>query len=145
MLQQQKRVAPGLPITLVRIREIRMEVVFGTPSQNCIGSGVCMVMNRLPRLQHLKCPHAPAWVSYEQGQLVFRFSKTEMTRDDAAARFDALWFLVQEPFQIPIHTARHLGLPSNWVQPGVYPIEETTRDWYLTFPVGAQEDGCIKH
>ncbi len=133
MLQQQKRVAPSLPASLAQPREIRMEVVFGTPSQNCIGSGVCMVMNRLPRQKQLPCPHAPAWISYERGFLVFRFSKDEVVRQDAISRFGNPWFLVQEPFHVPLYTMRHLGLPSQWVPPGLHAIEETDKDWLLTF------------
>ncbi len=133
MLQQQKQVAPCLPITLVQTREIRMEVVFGTPSQNCIGSGICMVMNRLPSHRPLRCPHAPAWISFEHGLLVFRFLKTEVVREDAIYRFDAPWFLVQESFQIPLYAKRYLGLPSQWVSPGLYAIEERPKDWLLAF------------
>jgi hypothetical protein len=110
-----------------------MEVVFGAPSQNCIGSGVCMVMNRLPRQQQLPCPHAPTWISFERGLLVFRFSKAEVVRQDAISRFDAPWFLVQESFHVPLYTSRHLGLPSQWIRPGLYAIEETAKDWLLTF------------
>ncbi|MFN0034961.1 MAG: hypothetical protein ACKVUS_07845 [Saprospiraceae bacterium] len=133
MLQQQKRVAPSLPISLAQTHEIKMEVVFGAPSQNCVGSGVCMIMNRLPRHLQLRCPHAPAWISFERGLLVFRFSKSEVVREDARSRFDSLWFWVDEPFQMPRHTIRHLGLPSHWVHPGLYQVEDTAKDWLLTF------------
>ncbi len=114
---------------------IRMEVVFGTPSQNCIGSGICMVMNRLPYRQQLRCPHAPAWLSFEQGLLVFQFSKSEVLGKEAINRFASPWFLVQEPFQVPRHCARQLGLPALWVSPGLYKITETRMDWFLAFPL----------
>lgn len=135
MLQQQRRITPQLPISLLTSPEVKMEVVFGTPSQNCIGSGVCMLMNRAPRLQPLRCPHAPVWISFRNGRLVFRFAKIEVTREDSIARFDSPWFLVQEPFEIPRLTARSLGLQQTQVPPGIYSIEETTKDWYLTFPI----------
>ena len=133
MLQQQKRAAPNLLMSLTQAREIRMEVVFGTPSQNCIGSGVCMVMHRLPVHQTLRCPHAPALISFERGRLIFRFSKSEVIREDALSRFGSRWFEVQESFQMPRYAARHLGLPSLWVLPGLYTIEETGNDWLLAF------------
>lgn len=133
MLQQQKHGSPSLPVSLAQIREISMEVVFGTPSQNCIGSGICMLMNRLPHHQQLQCPHAPAWISFVQGSLVFRFSKVEVTRKDAVSRFNDSWFLVEESFKLPRYSARHLGLPVEWVRPGMYAMEETPKDWILTF------------
>ena len=48
---------------------IRTEVIFGTPSQNCIGSGICMIMSRLPVRQPLRCPHTPAWIYFEQDRI----------------------------------------------------------------------------
>ena len=133
MLQQQKKLAPSLPIGLLHTREIRMEVVFGTPSQNCIGSGVCMVMNHLPLHWQLSCPHAPAWVSYEKGLLRFRFSKSETLREDAVSRLESPWFLVQESFQLSRYAARRLGLRSHWIPPGLYPVEESADCWVLCF------------
>ena len=133
MLQIQQKVAPLMPMRVSQTREIRMEVVFGTPSQNCIGSGVCMVMNRLPRHRTLHCPHAPAWISYDQGKVLFRFDKSEVTREDAIIRFNEVWFPVQEAFEIPRLTARDLGLASTWILPGIYSIEETVKDWILAF------------
>jgi hypothetical protein len=135
MLQQKKRIAPCIPLPLARSNEIRMEVVFGTPSQNCIGSGICMVMNRLPRLHALHCPHAPALVSCAKNALVFRFFKSDIQHDDARARFAGPWFPVQEAFTIPRHFARRLGLASEWISPGLYRIEETAKEWLLVFNV----------
>ena len=133
MLQLQNRVAPKLPILLALTREIEMEVVFGTPSQNCIGSGICIVMNRLPAQYQLPCPHAPAWISFGQGRLVFRFSKSEVVHKDAISRLDAPRFLVQETFQIPRYSVQHLGMLSPWVPAGEYAIVETSKDWFLDF------------
>lgn len=135
MLQQQKRVTQSLPISLAQTIEVKMEVVFGTPSQNCIGSGVCMLMNRFPRHKQLPCPHAPAWISFEYGQLVFRFSKAEVLRADVASRLDPPWFLVEESFPVPRCAVRHLGLPAQHVSPGIYRIVETNKDWFLAFPL----------
>ncbi len=130
-LLQQKQLVPSLPISLFQTKEIRMEVVFGTPSQNCIGSGICMVMNRLP--PNLRCPNAPVWVSYENGMLAFRFLKSEMLREDAQSRFESPWFFVEESFQLPRYTARRLGMTTHWVSPGLYPIGDTAKDWVLAF------------
>jgi hypothetical protein len=119
---------------------IRTEVIFGTPSQNCIGSGICMIMSRLPVRQPLRCPHAPAWIYFEQDQLVFRFSKSAMLREEVKSRFSTPWFLVMESFQLPRHFARQLGLPSSWVPPGLYKVTETNQDWFLTFQLKTEKD-----
>lgn len=133
MLHLQNRVASKLPISLALSCELEIEAVFGKPSKNCFGSGICMVLNRLPAQHQLPCPHAPAWLSVKQGRLVFRFSKSEVVRKDATSRLNTPLFLVQEPFRVPRYIARHLGLPSLWVPAGAYAIEETSRDWFLAF------------
>lgn len=133
MLQHQNRLQPSLSMQRSLLHEIKMEVVFGTPSQNCIGSGVCMVMSRLPRTQALHCPHAPAWISYQSGRLDFRFRKNEVLREDAIRRFGSPFFLVNEAFCLPRLATRPLGLPSAWVSPGVYSIEHTALDWIIGF------------
>jgi hypothetical protein len=136
MLQQQERIEHTMPVPLSQTREVKMEVVFGTPSQNCIGSGVCMLMNRVPQNKPLSCPHAPARIIYQQERLTFSFSKEEVTRLDCIARFDSPWFLVLESFEIPRATARRLGLGTSWVPPGLYTGIETAKDWLLVFPLG---------
>lgn len=133
MVQLQKQYVQSMPVLLAQKLELRMEVVFGTPSQNCIGSGVCMVMHQLPPNQILRCPNAPAWISYDKNLLVFRFPQSEMLRADAVSRFSSSWFFVQESFQLPRYTARRLGMPIHWVSPGLYPIEETVKDWLIAF------------
>ena len=135
MLKYQTLVPSQIPITLVQPLEVKMEVVFGTPSQNCIGSGVCMVMHHLPQRYPLYCPHAPALISYQEGQLVFRFLKTDMRRTDAVARFGGSCFEVEEEFRMPRSTARRLGMPTEWVRPGVYAIEGNAKEWQLRFDV----------
>jgi hypothetical protein len=142
MLKIQTLALPQLPITLVKPLEVKMEVVFGTPSQNCIGSGVCMVMHHLPQRYPLHCPHAPAYISYQGGMLLFRFMKTEMQRADACCRFEGSWFVVQEEFRMPKSTARRLGMPTEWVRPGMYLIEDTAKEWLLRFVVFDQHTMC---
>jgi hypothetical protein len=140
MLKIQTLASPNILIIIIPSLEVKMEVVFGTPSQNCIGSGVCMVMHHLPQRYPLYCPHAPAIISYEGVQLLFRFIKTEMKRSDAATRFESPWFVVEEEFRMPKSTARRLGMPSEWVRPGVYAIEETPKEWQLRFYVFGVKD-----
>ena len=135
MLQQQNRIVHSMTMPLSQTHEVKMEVVFGTPSQNCIGSGVCMLMNRAPQNKQLSCPHAPAWLSYQQGRLTFRFLKEAVTRQDCIARFESPWFLVEEPFEIPRTTARRLGMTTSWVAPGLYAVVETAKEWFLAFPL----------
>ncbi|MFM9951876.1 MAG: hypothetical protein ACKV1O_28355 [Saprospiraceae bacterium] len=150
MLQHYKqRVALNLPIAGALTHEINMEVAFGTPTQNCIGSGVCMIMNRLPRHRRLQFSHAPAWTSYKKENLMFRFPKLEIVREDEISRFNSQYFLVYESFHIPRHVALYLGQPSAWVGLGIYLMKETVKDWILAFrlkaPVRSKVIKCFKN
>lgn len=138
MLQSFNQVAPILSKNLGLGPEISVEVVFGTPSQNCIGSGICKVMSRSLKIQRLSCPHSPAWLSYNRGRLRFRFSKSEVKREDVKLRLETSLFLVNEPFQIPASTSLRLGLGSPWVSSGKYSMSESDQDWILTIPYPEQ-------
>ena len=62
------------------VREVEMEVVFGTPSRNCSGTGICMIASRLPQGHDIPCLHAPAIIHCDPGhEIVFRFRKQRLT------------------------------------------------------------------
>lgn len=131
MLQPIIGQKPMLPAIVNAPLEIKSEVVFGSPSQNCLGTGICMVMHRLPRLYTVSCPHAPAWFSYEEGGLLLRFPKQSVLDERALAVFDSPWFCVEERFKLPKYMVRGLHLPSGWGKPGLYRIEQSRHNWYI--------------
>ena len=122
------------------LTEVEMEVVFGTPSQNCIGSGICMVMSRLPRQQSLRCAHTPAYISCQKGKLVFRFPKSKVMHDGAIGRLDKPWFEIKEAYQMPKHIARKLGTNIGAVACGIYPIVDRGDEWVLNLSCSEQQE-----
>ena len=117
--------------------EIRMEVVFGTPSKNCEGSGICMLAY-YPHagFKGLRCPKGIAHVSVTPAKsLQFRFLKAEQADARGRAHFEGGCFLVEEPFYIPRKLVRQWGLPSSWAAPGRYPVWDKGDMWSVQIEV----------
>lgn len=114
-----------------------MEVVFGTPSRNCSGTGICMIASRLPQGQDIPCPHAPAIIHCDPSghELVFRFRKQRLTDRVVQEYFSSSYFLVEEAFSLPQRLIRMWGLPMSSIPPGRYSLEEYSREWRLYFPL----------
>lgn len=113
-----------------------MEVVFGTPSKNCSGTGICMIAGRFPQGYTIRCPHAPAIIHCIPNQeLVFRFRKHRLPEGAAQTYFSAGFFPVEEAFTLPQRLIRLWNLSIETIAPGRYPLEEYSREWRLYFPL----------
>lgn len=135
MLRQSTEAVHPLLLGTALIREVEMEVVFGTPSKNCDGAGVCLLTNRLPRTHQIPCPHAPAIIHYPPGrELIFRFRKRYLDDRVLGSFFNDEKFLVEEAFRLPQQLVRQWQLPIRWVKPGRYVLEEYTQEYRLYFP-----------
>ena len=133
MLRQTNKAALTLPFD-ASPRQMEMEVVFGTPSKNCDGAGVCMLIHRLPKSLDIRCPHAPAIIHCSPGrELIFRFRKNDLNGLAIQAYFTSEYFLVEEAFRIPPSLVRKWNLPVRWIQPGRYPIAKFYREWRVYF------------
>ncbi|NUO02186.1 MAG: hypothetical protein HUU01_16390 [Saprospiraceae bacterium] len=113
-------------------REIKAEVVFGTPSKHCAGAGICMVSISSARTRIISCPCTVAWVSSTDPQwLQFRFEKSCLQQHIVDGHFSGQEFLVEEPFHVPLRLVRQLGLIAHSGQPGVYPVIEEENNWLI--------------
>lgn len=120
----------------VSFREAEVEVVFGTPSRNCEGSGICMVTSRFPGGHTVPCPHARAiiYCDKESKELIFRFPKRYLSELAQKRLSDNEVFVVEESFLIPQPLIRQWGLPGRYIPAGRYPIEAYSTEWRLYFP-----------
>jgi len=129
-------ITPPFLFSALSVREVEMEVVFGTPSQNCSGTGICMLTGRLPKRHTITCPHAPAIVHYPPGrELIFRFRKSHLGDQILRQYFSSDTFVVEEAFRIPLQLVRSWRLPVRVVKPGDYLLEEYSQEWRLYFPL----------
>ena len=106
--------------------KIDLQVVFGSPSRGCAGSGVCKM------LPH-KTTIPDTWsCRVWQGRLHF-FANDEMKlnlslNQQLADPFLKEWFstetfLVEEDFQLPLWLSSHLGRGRWFIPAGCYPFE----------------------
>ncbi len=124
------------------VHEAEMEVIFGTPSRNCEGSGICMVTERLPGGHTVPCPHARViiYCDIENRELVFRFPRRYVTEQIERRFFSDSFFLVEEPFPIPLRLRRKWGIEGKYVPQGQYPIERYSTEWRIYFPWPTETD-----
>ncbi|MBK6929476.1 MAG: hypothetical protein IPH12_00930 [Saprospirales bacterium] len=138
MLRQYPKAVHPLRAGEVWIRDVEMEVVFGTPSKNCSGAGICLITNRIRQGYEIPCPHTPARIHYLPNQeLVFRFRKRYLSEATVQAYFRSGFFLVEESFCLPRLLVRRWNLPLDQIQAGRYPVEEFALEWRLYFPIPA--------
>lgn len=136
MLRRNVETAHPMVMLSTPIREVEMEVVFGTPSKNCSGTGICMIAGRFPQGYTVPCPHAPAIIHCMPDQeLVFRFRKHRLSDRAVQAYFSAGFFQVEEDFALPQRLIRLWALPTDTIPPGRYLLEEYSGEWRLYFPL----------
>ncbi|MCB9316685.1 MAG: hypothetical protein H6569_11145 [Lewinellaceae bacterium] len=136
MLRHDPNPEQAILLANTSVREVEMEVVFGTPSKNCAGAGICLISSRFPDKYKIPCPHAPAIIHFlPGGELVFRFRKTRITTPALRAYFKSSDFLVEEAFDLPKRLIQRWQLPKTQVPPGRYLLEEYSQEWRLYFPL----------
>jgi hypothetical protein len=125
--------------TRENIDALRSEVVFGTPSQNCAGSGVCFVSPYRPhsKLRDFSCPRAEARLltgTDNYFSVCFRRADLSPSLIEKYFSEDFLW--IDESFKIALTLSKRLGLRKNCVPAGRYPILETAAGWRIVFHIG---------
>jgi hypothetical protein len=119
------------------VQEIVTEIVFGTPSKNCEGVGICRMLgpNYIGDRQIL-CPHAPAYLGLDvvRNVMTVRFPKIHITRQMVARHFYKRLFKVTESYRVPARFTRAFGIRQMLtIHEGIYAVKETREDWILVF------------
>ena len=119
------------------IKECMAEIVFGTPSKNCEGVGICRMIG--PNFQVGKaiiCPHVPGYLTLDAGRniLSVRFPKKHLSIEMVARHFCKRLFKVTESYRVPVYISRMLGIAQSiQILEGQYAVRETMHDWIVVF------------
>lgn len=116
-------------------REIICEVIFGTPSKNCQGSGICMVAkSSFFDGRPIACKYATSFVSSPSpGILMFRFPKSSIGRWENYRLLEEEFFWVEEAFILPRWLGVKCNMTSAVVRPGKYPVIDTIDSRWIRF------------
>lgn len=143
--RQNKHASEPIAYQFPDAHTARVEVVFGTPSKQCSGSGICIVTSAPLIRTPIICPHAPARLRRVPGEgLVFLFAKKHINTDVLMAYFASPYFLVEEPFALPRRLVKDWHLPTSWVAPGCYELEAYHYEWRLYIPLSNLEAGRVE-
>lgn len=114
--------------------EVAAGVIFGTPSKQCAGNGICMITK--PDAASLLSAHCQLFLVMitllADGHLSFRFPKSGLNVA-AYPHFQSGFLLVEEPFVIPRWILRAWGKPRTRIPPGRYAVRESPDAWTLIF------------
>lgn len=102
---------------------INSQVIFGTPSRNCSGSGICKVytIHGSKRL-NISCEMVKAGLMLVKAQLQMSFPKAGCSEQLIQQQFATESFKVEENFVLPTWLSRKFQLPAVFVPIGEYPI-----------------------
>lgn len=117
-------------------RQIQAQVILGSPSNNCIGVGICRVLSNAAKVDALKCPIYKATIGLtEKEGCCIKFLRAGF--DEKMFRRHFRWNLFQLPetYDFPPNICRSLKVRSLILAPGVYPV--LMSDKYLTVVIDA--------
>lgn len=108
----------------VNTRICRAEVIFGTPSKNCDGVGICHISGIDHVRVRRKCPAFAGWLQVEpSGAVKMTFSTETLSAEVMHRCFRGDWFAIEEPYDFPQPVISALGLGQYRVKAGFYPVE----------------------
>jgi hypothetical protein len=127
------KVAPWLlnhPLFDLKHRQhMNCDVIFGSPSADCRGTGVCKITARSPKERARKknfCQGSPAIMTKaKRGDGIEVLLLREHLCINALRRhLSSSMFLVKEPYPLPAQIVGALNLTFDTLLPGCYPIEK---------------------
>ena len=116
---------------------LKSEIVFGSLSTGCKGSGVCKVVPSDTMTTEWKCPHATAWISVTANEkLRFAFIKSAMPGQMIRRYFRWQLFQVFEPYAMPLYIEKKLKTNRKMaIAPGIYTVRETNDELIVDFNI----------
>ena len=127
----------SLPAVGKQIR-IHAEVVFGSPSKNCDGYGVCVLVSQIYAQQY-KCSSCPCLITYSEKEdlIVLELRKEQVPTLTAGKILDnRSTFLVEENYQLSRMLVKEMGLKGAFaILKGNYPIIESKLKWKIQIPL----------
>lgn len=127
----------SLPAVGKQIR-IHAEVIFGSPSKNCDGYGVCVLVSQIYAQQY-KCSSCPCLITYEKKENLIVL---ELRKDQVSARIAEKClqlqpsFLVEENYPLSRILLNEMGLKGSYsILKGNYTIIESPLKWSILIPL----------
>ena len=128
---------PGSTTQECRPEEVILEVVFGTPSKQCRGLGICMIVEpKYLKGMATECPHFPGYFQLDAGRkmLLARFNRYFLSSQMIARHFSGGLFKVTEAYKVPGRICRRMGTANGLViGEGVYEVLREGDDWVVVF------------
>lgn len=115
---------------------VNSQVVFGTPSRNCSGSGICKVytIHGAKRL-NISCEMVKVCLTLSKNQLYLSFSKSACSEQLIQQQLTSGQFEIEENFELPSWLNRKFKSPALYVPKGSYPLQLKNGFFWLSLSV----------
>ena len=119
-----------------RPKIIDSQVVFGTPSRDCSGSGICKLYT-IHAAKHLNisCEMVRARLALSDEHLQLSFPEALCSERLLMQHFSNAHFVMDENFVLPTWLSRKFDCPSVFVPVGEYPILRKSGFIWLKLPL----------
>lgn len=113
-----------IPKTIPRVRA---EVVFGTPSKNCLGTGICKVLPyEAPK--NCQCPSSRVvFRKADERTIMMRIRRSDICPTAHRVQFQHEQFTLDESVALPEFVREALALDAQFILSGCYPILQDDR------------------
>ena len=119
-----------------RPKIIDSQVIFGTPSRDCSGPGICKIYTiHGARRLNIACEMVLTRLAVLDEELQLSFSETACTERLIQQHFINAYFAMDEKFVLPTWLSRKFECPSVFVPVGEYPILRKSGFIWLKLPL----------
>lgn len=120
-----------------KLHGIKSEVIFGKPSKDCAGLGICKVnVNTKSVSTQNDCPASKAIIKTDRfGQVGFYFKNESLCIKARRKYFNSSYFVLGESFVLPKQVIQLMKLKHGVIEAGEYPILKMKSHTLVLFPV----------
>lgn len=104
-------------------KQIRAQVILGSPSEDCLGVGICRILPNGAKVEMFRCAAHRAIVGLAEGnKCCIKFLKEDFDVKTIKRHFGWNLFQVSEAYALPTNICRSLKIQSLILVAGIYPV-----------------------
>ncbi|MFN4079489.1 MAG: hypothetical protein ACK4NS_01190 [Saprospiraceae bacterium] len=117
-------------------KQIWAQVILGSPSEDCLGVGICRVLPNGARVEIFKCAAYRAIIGLtEENRCCIKFLKEGFDVKTIKRHFGWNLFQASESYALPANICRSLKVKSLILSAGVYPVFVSDKFLIVTLDV----------
>jgi hypothetical protein len=112
--------------TAQSLQQLSCTVILGSPSRNCQGHGICMVLPNHFSADLVCVPQKVSILRTARETLIFEFKLNDLIESDKIKHFGSTLFFIEENFKIPRWLSKKMGIQLGFIAKGYYKLLKTS-------------------